>query len=149
MTPPVSPAPRFYVDEDLSNDLSPELRSSGYDAVHTREVGNGRQVDPRQLAYATRHGRVLLTANLGDFRMLHEAWVVWAAEPGVAPTSPHAGIVVLPNPNEMEAVTMARLLVEYVRAMAPADLASRLLRYRSVGTWEDLSAVRGPKVRPE
>ena len=63
----------IYLDEDLFIDLGLWLRAQHFDALHTREVGLDGQSDPKQLAFATRQGRVLPTANLRDSRMLHEA----------------------------------------------------------------------------
>lgn len=61
------------------------LRANGIDVLTTREAGRLGRPDDDQLAFATSQGRVVYTANVGDFRRLHAA--------GVA----HAGIIVRPN----------------------------------------------------
>lgn len=136
-----------YVDEDLSDSLPGFLGGLGHDAVHTRAIGNSGFIDPEQLAYAARHGRVLLTSNFDDFRMLHEAWLVWTPEWAGAGASPHPGILVVPNPNEMNADAMARLVDAFVRRADMADLRNRLFRWRASTGWLDYSAVRRPAAR--
>jgi Domain of unknown function (DUF5615) len=133
---------RFYLDEDLSNDLAPALRALGFDVVHTRQLALTGQIDPRQLAFAVLERRTLVTANLDDFRMLHEAWLVWSAIEYGAAQGSHPGIIVVPNPNVMPASDMADLLDGYAREVAPEQMQNRFLRWRRGIGWEDLSAVR-------
>jgi uncharacterized protein with PIN domain len=61
---------RLYLDEDVSVLLAALLRSRGFEAVTTREAGNGGASDDRQLAYAADRGLVLLTHNRADFERL-------------------------------------------------------------------------------
>ena len=137
----------IYIDEDLSDDLPSALRALGYDAVHAREAGNERQINPRQLAFAARHGRLLVTANAQDFRMLHEAWVVWSTEWPAAGLAPHPGIALVPNPNAMRTPAIARILDELARGIGGADPRNRLYRWKATTGWEDQSALRGPVAR--
>ncbi len=76
--------------------LAALLRDLGYDAVYTREVGNEGWLDPEQLVFAVQQGRVV-TSNLDDFRMLHEAWIIWASLLGIGPGVLHPVIIALPN----------------------------------------------------
>lgn len=133
---------RFYVDEDLSDDFADALKGVGVDAVHAREVGHGGASDPTQLMVAFHEGRVLLTANAGHFRMLHEAWLVWSAGPGVQGLGPHPGIVVLPNESLISPVGFRDLIGRFERSIGAGDMRNRLFRYRMAIGWEDLSAAR-------
>lgn len=106
---------RLYLDEDLANELTAALRQRGHDAVHTREVGNKGRTDPRQLAFAVHHGRILITANYRDFRMLHDAWVVWSDRRVGLGLALHHGIPMVPNPNAATPLATARLVDEILR----------------------------------
>ena len=86
-----------YVDEDVTEDISPLLRTRGHDALTTTEAGNKGFKDPRQLAFAARSGRVLITANRFDFVMLHEAWLRWSKEWDAEARAVHPGILVVPS----------------------------------------------------
>lgn len=132
---------RFYVDEDLSDELAVALRGRGHDAVHTREAGNKGEIDPKQFWTAVREDRVLLTANAGHFRMLHEAWLVWSGAAGGA-LPPHPGIVILPNKSMVTLVTLLEVVEEFARRGEPEAVRNRLLEWRRGTGWRDLSAVR-------
>lgn len=137
----------FYVDEDMPKALAVLLRDLGYDAVYTREAGNEGQLDPEQLAFAAQHGRVVVTSNLDDFRMLHEAWMIWTPSLGTGAPVSHPGIIVLPNANSLREALMASVIDQFVRSTELTTLQNRLLRYRSNLGWEDLSALRGSRFR--
>ena len=80
---------KVYLDEDLSPVVAALLRKHGLDATTAQEVGNVQLDDRTQLAYATREGRAIVTANAVDFIALaHEA---------VATNTEHAGIVLVPS----------------------------------------------------
>jgi Domain of unknown function (DUF5615) len=61
------------------------LRANGIDVLTTREAGRLGRSDADQLVFATSLGRVVYTANVGDFRRLQAAGVE------------HAGIIARPN----------------------------------------------------
>lgn len=133
---------RYYVDEDLSDEVADALRRVGVDALHARAAGHTSASDPMQLMVASREGRVLLTANAGHFRMLHEAWLIWSGAAGVSGLGPHPGIVVLPNESLMSPVELRGLVETFGRGIGAGDVRNRLFRYRFAVGWEDLSAVR-------
>ena len=132
----------IYPDGDLFIDLGLWLRAQHFDALHTREVRLDGQSDPKQLAFATRQGRVLVTANLRDFRMLREAWLVWGELWDDSGHRPHPGILVVPNQNAKSIEAMATLLDEFARDAVPELIQGRLLRWTSESGREDLSTVR-------
>src|SRR5580704_11428206 len=79
-------AARFLTDEDVFADLAIALRKHGYDAVSTPDAGRLAEDDRSQLEWATSHGRVLMTFNVGDFVRLHGEWLRSGRH--------HAGLVV-------------------------------------------------------
>jgi hypothetical protein len=133
-------AARFYVDEDLSNAFAAELRRLGHDVLHTRDAGNRRAIDPRQLAFAVREDRSLVTANFADFRMLHEAWLIWSGH-WPQPVG-HPGILVVPNENLSRPTALALFVDAFVGQIGDNGLRTRLFRYRDAVGWTDFTAVR-------
>lgn len=131
-----------YLDEDLFDDLGVILRVQRCDALHTREAGLDGQSDAEQLAFATREGRTLVTANRQDFRVLPEAWLVWADLWRELGHIPHAGILVVPNPNALNRGVMAQLIADFAHASDPAAMQSRLFRWQAATGWTDLTAIR-------
>ena len=80
---------KVYLDEDLSPVIAARLRERGIDVTTAQEVGNVQLDDRAQLAYATREGRAIVTANVVDFiELAHET---------VATNTEHAGIVLVPS----------------------------------------------------
>ncbi len=78
---------RLYLDEDLAPTIAAILRRKRIDVVTAREAGNAQLDDRAQLAYATREGRAIVTANVVDFVQL--------AREAVATNTEHAGIVLI------------------------------------------------------
>ena len=80
---------KVYLDEDLSPLIAALVRKHGIDATTAYEVGNVQLDDRAQLAYATREGRAIVTANVVDFiELAHES---------VATNTEHAGIILVPS----------------------------------------------------
>ena len=80
---------KVYLDEDLSPAIAALLRKKGLDATTAYEIGNVQLGDRAQLAYATREGRAIVTANVVDFIEL--------AHGAVATNTEHAGIILVPS----------------------------------------------------
>ena len=74
---------RLLLDENLSARAAVELRAEGHDLVHLRERSRLGQSDREVLDLAFAEDRVLVTANVGDFRKLAAAREI------------HAGLVLL------------------------------------------------------
>lgn len=67
---------RLYMDNDsLDSRVVKALRATGIDVLTTPDMGHQRLPDPEQLAFATAQGRVLYSANCGDFARLHRYWL--------------------------------------------------------------------------
>ena len=63
----------IYLDDDsASRQLSIALRKNGHDVSIPVDCGTSGAPDPSDLARAIRDGRVLLTRNARDFRLLHD-----------------------------------------------------------------------------
>lgn len=80
---------KVYLDEDLVPAVAQLLRRRGIDATSAQEAGNAQLDDRAQLAYATREGRAIVTANVVDFIEL--------ARDAVAANTEHAGIILVPS----------------------------------------------------
>jgi predicted nuclease of predicted toxin-antitoxin system len=77
---------RLYFDRPIMARLAIDLCGRGYDVLTTEEAGKDTVSDEEQLAFATAANRSILTFNIRDFALLHEAWQ--AAE------RRHAGVIV-------------------------------------------------------
>jgi len=71
---------KFYLDEHIPKGVVEGLRRRGVDVLTVQEVDRSGDSDEKQLAFATREGRVLVTFD-DDFLRLDSAGV------------PHIGIV--------------------------------------------------------
>ncbi|MET0849852.1 MAG: DUF5615 family PIN-like protein [Candidatus Rokuibacteriota bacterium] len=110
---------KVYLDEDLSPRIAEALRRRGVDATSALEAGNTHLDDRAQLAYATREGRAIVTANVRDFLRL--------ARHAVATNTVHGGIVLVPSSfrrDEFQAI--ARAIHDAVKAY-PGRLAGIVL----------------------
>lgn len=79
----------FYLDADVSLSLAELLRDHGHTVRTSRGEGRERAKDPAQLLFSSQHGLVFITHNVDDFRLLHDAWLLWIA------TAEHSGILAL------------------------------------------------------
>lgn len=61
---------KLLLDENLSPWAAVELRASGFDVVHVRDRGVLGDSDSAVFAKAHDEDRILVTANVGDFRRL-------------------------------------------------------------------------------
>lgn len=99
---------RFYLDENLSQQVARIARNLGLDVVSSHEVGRNPLPDEEQLRLAALEGRCLVTRNYADFdrltkRFLEHRW-------------PHAGVLLVPPslPNERFAA-IAEALASYAK----------------------------------
>ncbi len=92
---------RFYLDENVSNELRHFLTASGNDVLSTDAAGRKGDSDVRQLVFATQQGRITITHNRAHFSLVHEAWVAFGKVWGLARPFDHPGILVLPQPPQM------------------------------------------------
>lgn len=63
----------LYLDDDSASGFRLRLlRQAGHDVQLPQHVGMSGESDPAHLTFASRAGRVLLSANHDDFREVHE-----------------------------------------------------------------------------
>lgn len=124
---------RFYIDEDVHEQLAEQLSAIGHDTVNARQAGNRGRRDPWQFAFATLHRRTLVTANRRDFDLLHEAWIVWSDLAIATATGPHPGILVVPNGSELGLERLARIVDEFAQSGTAPD--NRLFRWHPKRGW--------------
>ena len=58
---------KFYLDEDLNPKIAEILRKSGIDTLSAHEAGMGKVSDQKQLEFAAREKRCLVTRNRDGF----------------------------------------------------------------------------------
>ena len=121
----------FYLDHDVSDRVVPLLRGLGHTVVTSDEVGLGAAVDPYQLLTATHNGWVLVSHNRKDFRLLHNAWLLWREAWGVSSSVEHGGILILPHARASD--TVARL--DLFAASRPGSTADQIYEYRPSREW--------------
>jgi predicted nuclease of predicted toxin-antitoxin system len=98
---------RLYADEDFDYRVVEELRRLGHDVLTVQEDGHASADDSHVLAFATAHGRAILTHNRRDFIRLHRR------------TQPHSGIVICTRDNDFAA--LAARVHQAVSVSAPLD----------------------------
>lgn len=76
---------KFYLDEDVHEDIAAALRLRGYDVRTTREAGNKGLTDTEQLRYAISEDRIIISFNAADFYKLHSEFLKKGIE--------HSGII--------------------------------------------------------
>lgn len=98
----------LYLDEDVDVLVADLLRSQGFGATTTRDVGHIEWADDDQLAYAAAHGMAILTHNRGDFQRQAEFYFAQGV--------PHAGIIIAVRRSPQEVVRRLMLILNQVTA---------------------------------
>jgi predicted nuclease of predicted toxin-antitoxin system len=83
--------PDFFLDHNTKQRIGRELIAQGHTAVTAISQQHDRATDPEILLTAVEQGRIIVTYNREDFRMLHDAWLRWRVAPE------HSGILVIPE----------------------------------------------------
>lgn len=120
----------FYLDEDVSLRLAHLLVAHGNHVATTDEEGRKGASDARQLLFAAERGWTLLTNNGDHYRLLHDAWLVWAHEWGIMHR--HAGILVLPHVVATDLARVAEAIHQF--ASDPATMLDA-----SLATWTPMA----------
>ena len=82
---------KLSLDECVPISLIHLLMPHGHDVTTALQLGLRQRNDPFHLKYAATQGRILMTTNQSDFRLLHRFWVTMQAWDVLI--SPHAGIL--------------------------------------------------------
>lgn len=119
----------LYLDHDISALVARLLSAAGHDVLATRAIGQERAGDHQQLLFSARQGRVLLSHNWRDYRLLHAAWQLWSTAWG-SPAQ-HGGILILDHGDPA-------VLAEQVEAFigGSAQARNRLYRFHA-GSWRE------------
>lgn len=63
---------RFFLDEDLSDEVARIARNLGLDVCSVHEVGRRGLDDDEQFIYAAENGMIMVTRNRNDYLILNE-----------------------------------------------------------------------------
>lgn len=126
---------RYYLDEHVGEAFVSPLSALGHDALSTRDAGNKGLTDPRQLLFASDHGRVMVTFNTRHFAMLHEMLVRGAARGSLSGSALHSGIALLPSSSRVAPNLLISALDELPRYAD--DVANRCFRWVPATGWEE------------
>jgi predicted nuclease of predicted toxin-antitoxin system len=110
---------RLYLDHNADPDIACDVRRDGYDAIWASEVGNERAADEHHLRWATEHGRVILTHDIRDFRMLDAEWA--------ARGESHAGIILAEAPPELSLGELIRRLRRLLETVGADELVNQVI----------------------
>lgn len=109
---------RLYFDEDsMQRSLVRALRARGVDVITALDAQMIERSDVEHLAYATQAGRVLCSANVGDFYRLHSELL--------AQGQSHAGIILIPQKHYSVGEQMRRLL-RLIAVRSAEDMYNRI-----------------------
>lgn len=114
---------RLYFDEDsMQRSLVRALRARGVDVITALDAQMIERSDADHLAYATQAGRVLCSANVGDFYRLHGELL--------AQGQSHAGIILIPQ--KYSVGEQMRRLLRLIAVRSAEDMRNRV---EFLGAW--------------
>lgn len=101
---------RLFLDHHMDPSLATDVRRDGFDVTFPREVGTERASDEEHLTWAAEHGRVIVTFDRRDFRILAKQWTDRGQE--------HAGVLlcVAPGLSYGELLRRLRAFLDVVSA---------------------------------
>jgi hypothetical protein len=99
--------------------------------VTSDELGLGDAIDSYQVLTAAHNGWVLMSHNRKDFRLLHNAWLLWRDAWGVSASVAHGGILILPHDRASDTVQRLDLFA----TSRPGSLADQIYEYRTSRGW--------------
>jgi hypothetical protein len=123
----------FYLDHSVAVEVTVYLRLAGHTVRTTESLGKRKAGDDEQLAIAAQSGWILVTHNIRDYELLHDAWHRWSMMWGVS--AQHSGILALePGPNEQR---LSAAIIELLNAKP--DLTNELHVWRPRHGWRQRS----------
>lgn len=105
----------FYFDENIQTALADALKMRGVDVLTTHQAGNTGVDDIRQLVYATKEGRTILSYNKRDFAIIHYQWMRIGRS--------HAGLVLS---DQLPIGVILRRLMKLYYSLNLEDMKNRL-----------------------
>ncbi|MCA1724271.1 MAG: DUF5615 family PIN-like protein [Thermomicrobia bacterium] len=122
----------FLLDHNVSAKLAPLLRFQGHVAITAREMNMETARDERILLTAATRALIVVTHNVKDFRLLHDAWLVWSRAWRVAPI--HTGILIIPDNHQWSPEQAARAIEALI---APGVIVhNALYEWQSRDGWQ-------------
>ncbi len=112
---------KVYLDEHIHLTMASLLHARGIDCITTRDAGNLGCSDEAQLAFATSHGRAILTFNHKDFLQLATQWHATGRS--------HAGIILS---KELAIPELIRRLHRFITHYATTDLTNCVIWLPSI-----------------
>jgi hypothetical protein len=112
--PPLLMAFALYLDDDFGdNAVFRGLNERGFDVIRATDIGMRGATDAAHLAHANGLGRVIASANRGDFLRLHRDWMNMGAH--------HSGIVLVAQ-QEWSVGELLRRFVRLLEVRTPATM---------------------------
>ena len=121
----------LYLDHNVARRVGSLLEGDGHDVLESRAINTERVPDDVLLLTTVRLGRIFVTHNRTDFRMLHDGWVTWPAAFGMALPS-HPGILVLDSASPE---ALASVIADFLNEARPEDLADAVFWWRRRDGW--------------
>jgi predicted nuclease of predicted toxin-antitoxin system len=112
---------RFYLDENLSQEIAILARARGLDVVSGHELGHDGWSDEQQLAFAAEQGRIFVTADCADLTPMS---ILWHAE-----GRPHAGVLCFVRPPSRHEFAGAVRALQVCAAQFPLGMPAYLVLY--------------------
>jgi hypothetical protein len=117
----------LYADENFDLRVVEELRRLGHDVLTAQQAGQAHQgiPDPQVLAFATAHGRAVLTFNSWHFVGLHNRIMqAGGSHAGIVVCTPDNNVAVLAQRIHQALAALPALTNQLVRIRKPSSAAS-------------------------
>jgi hypothetical protein len=125
----------LYFDEQMSNRPALLLRQAAIDVTTVDWLGHKGQSDAVQLLQATRLGRAIVTYNVKDLMLLHDAWLAWSEAWPIEAPQRHAGILGIRSAKNLTDGDIARLILELVQSAVL--VSNRMFRWDRRAGWQE------------
>lgn len=130
----------FYLDENVAVAIAPALRALGHMATTAEEERRLGASDSIQLLHAADRSWTLITHNRRDYRLLHDAWLLWTNAWNV--DRHHTGIIIIEQRPAQPASEIAALIHEFVRDLQ-TPIGNTLYDWRLAFGWARFPAFQG------
>ena len=119
---------RLLLDHHFTPRLALDLRPDGFEVTFPRELRTERAPDEQHLKWAAEHGYVILTSDIGDFRVLARRWAAQGLE--------HAGIILVNRSKPISYGELLRRLRAFLNDVSAEEMINQV-------RWLDESWSRG------
>jgi len=98
----------LYFDEDVDTLIATLIRTRGFSATTAREEGQLRRTDREQVAFATQHGKAIVTHNRNHFLALSNEYYASGRD--------HCGIIIARRRSLYDIVNALVTILDHVTA---------------------------------